>query len=65
MSAALLLSVTTAAWAISLEQAVRQVAAQYNGRVISAQTVKQGGKQVHVIRVLTESGKVKTVRIPA
>lgn len=53
------------AWAISLEQAARQVAAQYQGRVISAQTVNRQGRKVHVIRVKTKDGRVKTVRIPA
>ena len=60
-----LLTVAPMAWAISLQQAARQVAAQHNGRVVSARTENRGGKKVHIIRVVTKSGKVKTVRVPA
>ena len=60
-----LLVISSDAWAISLQQAARQVAAQYQGKVVSARTENRGGKRVHVIRVVTKSGKVKTVRIPA
>ncbi|MEM8982901.1 MAG: hypothetical protein AAGC71_07745 [Pseudomonadota bacterium] len=48
----------------TLEQAIDSVRRQYGGRIISANTVVQGGREVHVIRVLTAEGNVKTVRIP-
>jgi hypothetical protein len=48
----------------SLGEAVEQVRRQYNGRIVSAETRMSGNREMHVIKVLTEDGKVKTVRIP-
>ena len=48
----------------TLEQAIEQVKRQYGGRIVSANTVVQGGREVHVVRVLTPEGNVKTVRVP-
>jgi hypothetical protein len=48
----------------SLGEAVEQVRRQYNGRIVSASTEVRGNREVHVIKVLTEDGKLKTVRIP-
>ena len=45
-------------------QAARQAARQYNAKVLSAQTVQEGQRRVHVIKLLTKDGVVKTVRIP-
>jgi hypothetical protein len=36
---------------------------QYNGRIVSAETRMNGNREVHHIKVLTEDGKVKTVKI--
>ena len=47
----------------SLSEAVEQVRRQYGGRIISAETQVSGGREVHVIKVLTDDGKVKTVRV--
>jgi thiamine monophosphate kinase len=58
------LAVPTGAWAQSLDQAASQAARQYNAKVLSAQTVQDGNKRVHVIKLLTPEGVVKTVRIP-
>lgn len=49
---------------MTLEQAIEQVKRQYGGRIVSANTVVQGGREVHVVRVLTREGNVKTVRVP-
>ena len=49
---------------VTLSQAVEQVRQQYGGRIISAETKVSGGRETHVIKVLTDDGKVKTVRIP-
>ena len=60
-------STTAGKWQASgmtLEQAVAQVRRQYNGQIVSAETRVRGGKEVHVIRVLTSDGTVKTVEIP-
>lgn len=47
----------------TLAEAVEQVRRQYNGRIVSAETQTRGNREVHVIKVLTDDGKVKTVRI--
>jgi hypothetical protein len=49
---------------LTLSQAVEQVRRQYNGRIVSAETQVSGNRETHVIKVLTEDGKVKTVRVP-
>ena len=49
---------------LTLSQAVEQVRRQYNGRIVSAETQRNGDRETHVIKVLTEDGKVKTVRVP-
>ena len=48
----------------TLSEAVEQVRRQYGGRIISAETRRQGGREVHVIKVLTQDNKVKTVKVP-
>jgi hypothetical protein len=48
---------------ITLSQAVEQVRRQYNGRIVSAETQVSGSCETHVIKVLTQDGKVKTVRV--
>ncbi|MEL6198616.1 MAG: PepSY domain-containing protein [Pseudomonadota bacterium] len=50
---------------VSLEEAVRRVRKQYGGRIVSAETKTSGGRRVHVIKVLTKDGRVRTVRINA
>ena len=50
----------------SPEEAARQAARQYNAsKVLSVKTVQQGNRQVHVVKLLTRDGVVKTVRVPA
>jgi len=60
----LALAVSASAWAQSLDEAAREAARQYNAKVLSAQTVQEGDRRVHVIKLLTEDGVVRTVRIP-
>ena len=52
------------AMAISLEDAAKQAARQYDAKVLSARTVGQGNNRKHEIKLLTKDGVVKTVRIP-
>ena len=52
------------AWGISLEEAARQVAEEYDARVLSAKTVTRDGQRVHEIKVITAAGVVKTVQVP-
>ena len=47
----------------SLSEAVEMVRRQYKWRIVSAETKISGNREVHHIKVLTEDGKVKTVRI--
>lgn len=60
----LALAVPVDAFAISLQEAARQAARQYNAKVLSARTVTRGKTRVHEIKLLTKEGVVKTVRIP-
>ena len=61
----LLLSLTAVpAMAQSLDEAARQAARQHNARVLSARTVQEGQRRVHVIKLVTRDGVVKTVRVP-
>lgn len=50
---------------VSLDQAVQQVRAQTGGRVLSAETISQGGRPVHRIKVLLPSGHVQIVHVDA
>lgn len=50
---------------VTLEEAVRRVRKQYGGRIVSAETQGSGDRRVHVIKVLTDDGRVRTVRISA
>ena len=62
--AILALSVPADAFAVTLQEAARQAARQYNAKVLSARTVNRGNKRIHEIKVLTKKGVVRTVRIP-
>lgn len=49
---------------MSLSEAVAMVRRKYGGRVVSAETRVSGNREVHIIKVLTEDGRVITERIP-
>ncbi len=59
----LALSVPAVSFAQTLDEAARQAAQQHDAKVLSAHTVQEGKKHVHVIKLLTRDGVVKTVRI--
>ena len=59
----LALSLPSAAFAQTLDEAAHQAARVHDAKVLSARTVKEGKKQVHVIKLLTSKGVVKTVRV--
>jgi hypothetical protein len=59
----LALSLSSAVSAQTLDEAARQAARQHDAKVLSAHTVEEGKKRVHVIKLLTSKGVVKTVRI--
>ncbi len=50
---------------ISLEQAVKRVRRDSGGRILSAQTVRQKGRRVHRIKVLTREGRVRVYTLDA
>ena len=50
---------------VSLDDAVEIVRKRYGGRVISASTRKDNGRKVHVIKILSDEGRVRTVRVDA
>ena len=49
----------------SLDQAVHEIKQQTGGRILSAKTVAKAGKQIHVIKVLLPSGKVRIFKVNA
>ena len=48
---------------VSLDEAVESVRNQHNGRVLSAETQRQNGAVIHVIKLLNNKGRVKQIRI--
>ncbi len=48
---------------MSLSQAIESVRRRTGGKVVSAVTRVQGGREVHHIKVLTKDGKVKTHKV--
>ncbi len=61
----LLLTFNPALAEVSLNKAVEQAKKRTGGQVISAETRNQDGRRVHNIRILTEDGKVRRLRIDA
>lgn len=51
------------AYEMTLENAVDRAKQQYNGRVISAETDKKDGRNTHKIRILTDDGHVRRLRV--
>ncbi|PWG64304.1 PepSY domain-containing protein [Sediminicurvatus halobius] len=50
---------------ISLDQAVRRVAERTDGRVLSARTIRRGGREIHQVRVLVAQGRVRVFDVDA
>lgn len=67
LSASILaLGLVAAVWALSLEEAAERVARQHDAQVVSAHTsTERDGRRIHVIRILTRDGVVRTIRVPA
>lgn len=51
--------------AISMDQAVKMVEQRFHARVVKAETQKDNGRTVYVLRLLNDSGQVWTVRVDA
>lgn len=58
-------TLVVSAWAVTLEEAAQRVADEYDARVVSAHTIERDGRRIHVIRIVTKEGVVRTVRVPA
>jgi uncharacterized membrane protein YkoI len=50
---------------ISLDQAVEMAQSRFRAKAVKAETVNDGGRRVHQIRLLSQDGKVWTVRVDA
>ena len=56
--------VLTAA-SMSIDQAVKMAEQRFHARVVKAETERENGHTVYVLRLLNESGRVWTVRVDA
>jgi len=59
---ALLMPVTASA--VKLDEAAKREAQKNNAKVLSAKTVNKGNRRQHEIKLLTNKGVVKTVKVP-
>src|SRR5437868_745943 len=50
---------------VSLDQAVEMAQRRYRAKAVRAETVRDGDRRIHQIRLLSAEGKVWTVRIDA
>jgi len=50
---------------LTLDQITKQVISQHKSKVLAAKTELLGGKQVHVIKILTSDGRVQYLKIDA
>jgi len=50
---------------ISLDEAVRRAEAQYHARVVRTDVQDEDGRKVYVLKLLSDDGRVITVRIDA
>jgi uncharacterized membrane protein YkoI len=50
---------------VSLQEATALATRRHAGRVVRAETVSAGGRRVHVIRILGDDNRVRTVRVDA
>jgi hypothetical protein len=57
--------ISTSIFAGELDEAAKQAAKKNNAKVLSAKTVKRGGAKTHEIKLLTNKGVVKTVKVPS
>ncbi|NIA01447.1 MAG: hypothetical protein GWP13_01560 [Planctomycetia bacterium] len=50
---------------ISLDEAIARARRQSDGKILSAETVRDGGHNVHRIKILTRDGRVKRMQYDA
>jgi uncharacterized membrane protein YkoI len=58
-------AVTEASGGISLDEAVDLAQRRFNARVVRADVSEADGRRVYVLRLLSENGRVWTVRVDA
>jgi uncharacterized membrane protein YkoI len=56
---------TLAAAALTMDDAVRMTEQRFHARVVKAETQRDNGHVVYVLRLLNEAGRVWTVRVDA
>lgn len=54
-----------AAGMMTMDQAVKMAEKRFHARVVKAETQKEGGKNVYVLRLLNDTGHVWTVQVDA
>ena len=54
-----------AAGLMSMDQAVKMAEKKFHARVIKAETQKDGGKSIYVLKLLNDTGHVRTVHVDA
>ncbi len=50
---------------ISIDEAVSRAEKRYGARVVRAETIERDGRQIYVLRMLSDDGRVFVVRIAA
>jgi uncharacterized membrane protein YkoI len=55
----------TTSGSVSMDQAVKMVERRFHARVVKAETERDNGRTVYVLRLLSDAGKVWTVRVDA
>jgi uncharacterized membrane protein YkoI len=50
---------------VSMDQAVKMVEERFRARVVRAETQRDGGHKIYVLRLLNDAGHVWTVRVDA
>ncbi|GIX32297.1 MAG: hypothetical protein KatS3mg125_0253 [Lysobacterales bacterium] len=58
----LLLAVSGPALGQSLDESVRRVERETGGRILSAETLRAGDREIHRIKVLTPDGRVRVIQ---
>jgi uncharacterized membrane protein YkoI len=57
--------VVVASAAVSMDEAVKLVEQRFRARVVKAETEQDGGRTVYVLKLLDDSGRVRTVHVDA
>ena len=52
-----------AAGGMTMDQAVKMASKRFHARVVKAETQKEGGRNIYVLRLLNETGHVWTVHV--